>query len=238
MTKPSTQSLNKTTSIAANDNSANLSSQSSSNRFPEIDLNQKVISLEEVRNQQQPAQELQISITKDPALLNEYYKLRHDAFHDENGWGFDDFENEFDRQGHIIVAIKNGQLVGGMRLMFSDECEFFSNEVPGTKYLYKNVIPKEEQKKNLIVSEGSALVVKKGERNSLVATALLDFLLKQSKIRQCGYLFAVATLATCINYKREIKRIGYDTRIEIEFPWQKQKGYNFLESFPMYLKFY
>ena len=59
----------------------------------------------------------EFKLTRDPVLLEQYYSLREKCFRKELGLpDFDGSEEEQDRQGHILLAIQNGQCVGGVRI--------------------------------------------------------------------------------------------------------------------------
>ena len=181
--------------------------------------------------------ELEVFITKDSDLLNQYYDLRQTAYRDENGWaGYDGSENKFDRNGKIAVAVEGGKVIGGIRAMFSDECEFLSNEIPGTQYDYKKFIKKYDHRENLVISEISALVVEKNHRDSNVTAAMFGCLFEESKARGCNYVFAVAVAVACRSYRKTLRRLGYDVEIIMNFPWKEKKTYNFIRMFPMYTK--
>jgi len=170
--------------------------------------------------------DLEVFFSKDPKYLSQYYKLRFDAYREENGWKeFNTMESRFDRDGRILVVTKNGKFVGGLRLMFSDECEFMSHEIPGTPYDYRKFIKKYDQREDLIVAEIAAVVVTKENRDTSVTEAVFKFIFKYAKMHGCSYVFGVAVLAASRNYRKIFTRIGYDLEIIINFPWDRKKTY-------------
>ncbi len=182
--------------------------------------------------------ELHIMFTKNQDLLKQYYDLRSISYCEE--WGFTDFdgsENEFDRQGKIAVAVKDGKVIGGIRIMFSDSADYLSNEVVDTEYEYKKVIKRFDNRDNLLIGEGSALVVAKGHRDSSVALELFRALFEESKRGGCDYVFAVSVPSVCRRDRTTIRRLGYEVAIITDFPWKENKIYNFAKIFPMYAKF-
>jgi len=183
------------------------------------------------------AVEAELFFTKDKNLLKEYYDLRAEAYRAE--WGFDNFDNSetiFDKQGDIIVAVKNGVVVGGMRLMFSDSCDYLSNEVPGTQYEYIKYIRKYDNREKLIIGEISALVVRKNYRDNKVSLAMFDAIFKKAKEHGCHYVFGVTVPLVCRSDRRTLRQIGYDLEIVINYPWEKKRLYNFVTMFPVYVK--
>ncbi len=176
--------------------------------------------------------------TKDPKLLEEYYHLRTNSYRDD--WNFQNFEegeNRFDKWGHVVVTMRDGKVVGGMRVMFSDECQFLSNEIPGTQYSYEKFIRKYDPRENIVIGEVSGVVVHKEHRNETVTMALFDCAFKTSEKHGCHYAFGVSAATVCRSYRRTLAKIGYDLEIVMNYPWKEKKEYNFLTMFPMYVRF-
>lgn len=191
----------------------------------------------EVNNISYCEDDFEVFFTKDQKYLDGYYNLRHSSYKYENGWKeFDGSETSFDVNGSVVVILKDGEVVAGSRLMFSDECQYLSNEIPGTQYEYSKIIRKYDERENLIVSEISSLVVKKGFRDSLLTKMLLDAMFKESERRNCHYIFAVAVVLACRNYRKILRNLKYDSEIVMNFPWKEKKTYNFMKMFPMYSK--
>jgi GNAT superfamily N-acetyltransferase len=163
--------------------------------------------------------------------------MRHDIFNVEYGWKeYDGSECKFDREGKVVIATHNGEVVGGMRIMFSDCCEYLSNEVPGTQYEYRKLIQKYDNREDLVFGEISSLFVKKDYRHSEVATSMMEKLFNKAKDHGCNYIFAVAVATVCRNDRRTAKRFGYDVEIVMQYPWLQKKVFNYVRLFPMYSK--
>jgi N-acyl-L-homoserine lactone synthetase len=181
--------------------------------------------------------EIKVFSTKDPELLNQYYELRHKAYCIENGWkDYQADESEFDRKARILVAMNGQELVGGARLMFSDECEFLSNEILGTEFTYKSLIKKYDERENLIIGEFSSLAAKKGYRDTNTVTKIFSAIAAESKIHGCNYVFGVAVALVCRNDRKIAKRLGYDLEIVMSRPWPERSYHNFTKAFPVYAK--
>jgi hypothetical protein len=59
----------------------------------------------------------EFKVCTDSRVLGQYYSLRERCFRQELGLvGFDGSEDEYDRQGVIVVALKDGNCVGGARI--------------------------------------------------------------------------------------------------------------------------
>lgn len=182
--------------------------------------------------------EVKAFITNDRDLLDQYYELRHTAYRKENGWrDFNGYESDFDRNGRIVVAVNSkGEVIGGMRLMFSDEYQYLSNEIPGTEFTYQKIIGKYDKREGLVFSEISAIVVAKSYRDRSITSKLFDCLIKESVSHKCDYMFGVAIAVVCRDYRIIFKTLGYYVEILINYPWKQKQTYNYMKMFPMYTK--
>ncbi len=181
--------------------------------------------------------EVKIFCTKDKSLLDQYYALRHQAYREENKWEhYNGLEDEFDGKSIVVVAIGDGKVVGGMRLMFSDECGLLSNEISGTQYEYKKFISKYDNRENLIIGEMSLPVVRKTFRDFSATDLMMKTLFDEAVKHGCDYVFGVSIAAACRNDRRIAKRLGYDVEIAMNFPWEQKKVCNFAHMFPMYAR--
>lgn len=63
-----------------------------------------------------------IELTKNPDLLNQYYKLREQSFRDKLGIEkFDGGEDELDKNSNILIARIGERCIGGVRICGNDE---------------------------------------------------------------------------------------------------------------------
>jgi hypothetical protein len=125
---------------------------------------------------------VKVFITTEPELLKQYYQMRHEVYCVENGWeNYHSAENELDHKGKIIVAAKEGTVVGGLRLLTSSWVEYFSNEVPETEFTYRNFLKKFELNADAMISEISAFFVENNHRDSTVSTMLLEYAFEEAK---------------------------------------------------------
>lgn len=188
---------------------------------------------------QQLAQESEVKVfvTKDQKLLGEYYALRCEAYRDE--WGFENFnqsESEFDKQGQIFVALKNGKLVGGACVMFSEDCELLSNELPNTRYNYTEVLKTLDERSGLNYSEVSGVVVAKNYRDRSVTEKIFEKIISESKNRNHHYVVGISLLAIAREYRIVFRRLNHHLIIVLNYPWKQKEIYNFLRMFPMCVK--
>jgi hypothetical protein len=189
---------------------------------------------------------LKVFFTRDKKFIDQYYALRDEIYKFENGWAeYDGSEKEFDRVGRLLIVAKGDRVVGGCRLMFSDECKYFSNEHPGTIFQYKKVLERYEAKywaetginpHDLVLSEISAVVASKDARNNEIVESMFSQCLEIMQSRSCDYLFGVAQVKLCRFYRIAWKKLDHEIEIVMTNPWDKKKTYNYTQMFPMYVK--
>lgn len=178
---------------------------------------------------------LKYILTNDRKYLDQYYKLRNDIYQEDNNWTKSTwFENEHDRKGHIFLALKGDEVVGGLRIMMSVDNEYLSDENPGTKYTYRNLLKYLNLDSTKHYVEVDGFVVKKEYRDRHVAAEVVKHALKYSVDNGCVYLIAIAALATCRNDRILLKRLGYkDIKIADSFQWTELDCYNNSKDFPI-----
>ncbi len=179
----------------------------------------------------------EVFITKDKDLLDQYYKLRNEIFHADRGWTKKEWlESEYDRDGTVIVATKNGEVVGGLRMMNSIDNKLLSGELSGSEFRYPNLLKKLEMNSSAGYAELDGLVVKRGKRNrdSSVVMELTRLASDYSRNIGCKYLIAIASGKHCRSYKIVVKKLGYSkVVIAKNFPWIKLEEYNYSEDYPI-----
>ena len=180
--------------------------------------------------------EIKSFITKDRSLLEQYYQLRHESYRNENGWtDYNGSENDNDRSGNIIVAVNHlGTVIGGVRLMFSNEAKYLSNEYPETSFTFANLFKQTTMDAVGIYSEVSALIVDKNYRDRNVTKSMLEVVFTSSVMQKCSHVIGIAILPYCRNYRAIFKSIGCEkTYIEMKFPWAEKEMYNYAKMFPV-----
>lgn len=183
---------------------------------------------------------LKVFFTRDKDLISEFVKIRTRAYIDEfEGGNSEDFtrsQDEFDRKGRVMLAVKNSEVIGGVRLMFSDECDYLSNEHPGTQFEYNQVLKRYGQKTGLKIVEVSGVIVKKEYRDFSVVAAMFDLLLKVSIARSCSYIFGTSLIVACRFYRMIFNKMGFYLEIVLSYPWERKELYGFAKMFPIYVK--
>ena len=179
-----------------------------------------------------------VFFTRDQDLLNEYYEIRVNAYRTRLGFEkFNKLETDFDKEGKILLVTKDGKVVGGMRLMFSDECRYFSAEHPGTQFQYEKVVRRYHDNRQVITGmEISGIAALEEGRNFLVLELLLDFASSYAVSRGYNYIYGIALLVACRLYRVIAEKLGFYLEIVLSHPWEKKEVFNFLPTFPIYVK--
>jgi hypothetical protein len=189
--------------------------------------------------EQPPIQNIKFFFTKDQQYLNQYYQLRHESYRNDNGWSdFDEIENEFDKNSHIAVACDNDKVIGGIKLMLENECNYFSNEVPNSKYTYRKYLEfKNETTPENTIAEFSSLVVNKKYRFTSINLTLCNLAVDFIKSKGIKYVFSIATRLHCRIHRLTYDRSNYKAIMDMNYPWKKEQKYSNVEMFLIYSKF-
>lgn len=181
---------------------------------------------------------LKVFFTRDLDLLEEYYKIRMDAY--KTRLGFDKFnklETDYDREGRIMIVTKKGKVIGGMRLMFTGECEYFSAEYPGTQFQYEKVVRRyHDGRENITGMESSGIAVVDESRNFTVLESMFEVATAHAVSCSCDYIYGIALPVTCRLYRIVLEKLGFYLEIVLSYPWEKKEVFNFLPTFPIYIK--
>ncbi len=167
-----------------------------------------------------------ITITKDPELLQQYYDLRDKEYKDYNGWvEYDGAENDFDRKANIMVAVKDGKVIAGLRVSVP-HTGYLSNEVPEKSFTYKEIchscgIGLEGVK----YIEVSAIVLDRKADNVLLSKMLRDIVV-YCRSNDIKYMFGVSTQKCNRDYRATLKAIGVASVIVDQIEAPKKSKYN------------
>ena len=181
---------------------------------------------------------VEIFFTKEKFYLDQFYQLRESCFRKDNGWvEYDGSETYFDRNGHILIAKKDDKVVGGVRIIFGEEVDFFSSECPNSKYLYLDYLKtKNESVNKKKLAEISSLVIDYNYRNSILSTEMLKVLYENAKLKKIKFVFSVSTIYHARFYKILCKRGGQSINIEEKYLWKPEKKYSFVQTYLVYAK--
>ena len=181
-------------------------------------------------------EDIKVFITGDRNLLNQYYKLRNDIFRNERGWlNHEWFENDFDRNGKIVIAVDHdNKVIGGLRVMSSTRNEHLSDEFIGTEFTYPNLFEKMGLDKTLDYAEIDGVVVAPEHRNRYVMKEIVRAAADYAESEGCAYLIGIAPLHICRNDRAVFRSLGYaEVSIATSFPWRQLEIYNNSKDFPV-----
>ena len=179
-----------------------------------------------------------VLFTRDADLLEDYYTIRMNAY--QNRLGFEKFnklETDYDKEGRIIIVTKSGKVIGGMRLMFTGECKYFSAEYPGTQFQYEKVTQRyHDERHDLKNVEASGVAAVESGRDFTVLESMFELMFQNAQSRECNYIFGIALISACRLYRLVFERLGFYLDIILSYPWEKKEAFNFLPTFPIYVK--
>ena len=86
---------------------------------------------------------IEILVTKDPELLQQYYDLREREYRKKLGFeNYNGQETTHDKTGDIMLGVFNGKVVAGARIDFSNKNKSMYNDNPEIGFNYKDIIKK------------------------------------------------------------------------------------------------
>ncbi len=239
-----TKKITMIENVTLNDNFANLTlrdtlAESSQNFEKIVDFDKKSVKNCEEQTffiTQDEEKGLIYVVTTEKKYLDQYFSLRNAVFRNERGWNKKTwFESEYDKKGHIILALdKKKKVIGGARLMVSTSGELVSGEIPATKFIYRNLFKEMGVNEDGNYGEIDGLVVCEGYRDRSVTEKILESCIKKSLDLGCAYLVGIASPPYCRIYRSAYKAIGYESvSIFKDFIWAELEEYNFSRDCPI-----
>lgn len=169
-------------------------------------------------------------VTKNKRFIEEYYALRHDCYRKELKLSaFNGKEDEYDRYGHIIIAQKGNELIGGSRIIMSNDHKLPLEE---DGFHLTSVFP---ELKETLYCEFSRLALKEGYRNRLYLIDMVNFMIQYSASQGCQYAFAISPYIQARNYRIIFKKLGLYYKIFEDIKVPTKETYKHLNSEGIYL---
>jgi hypothetical protein len=169
---------------------------------------------------------VEIKITKDQELLKQYYDLRDEEYKSHNGWvGYNGIENDFDRKANILLAVKDGMVIAGMRVSIPDT-GYLSNEIPEQNFTYKEICKSRSiDIDGVKYLETSAVVIRKSFGGQLLAR-MFYFVVEHCRNNGIKYIFGVSTRECNRDYFLTLKKIGVKSIIFDNIEAPRKSKYN------------
>lgn len=215
------------------------------NKFTQSFVNANFTNKNFIKEKTAEANKIELVFTKDPTLLEQYYKLREDTYRTELGFEkYDGSENDFDRRGEIMIATQNNNVVAGARLDLSSANKNMYNDYPEHGFVYRDIIKKFDPtfSDDDIYSEICGLVLGKFVKNSYFFPRFFNSLVKQASSNNCRYVVGIAYPVLCRLYNMMFKHLGYNFKIfyDIRHPFNSNKHGNKLKLVfcPIVIKLY
>ncbi len=154
------------------------------------------------------AENVVYEVTRDPALLHQYYRLREEMF--INVWGlkrFSGHQDDYDDKSDIMIARIGKHCIGGCRLTFKE---------PGTNEhlpMEKDDFLLSQEMSQLPLDsvryvEISRLAILPDFQNSVVMLELSRELLKRGAEKKARYAFTLAPVPLARNYRKAASQFG------------------------------
>ena len=163
-----------------------------------------------ILNQNQP---VVIKFTQDQAYLRQYYNLRERMY--TSVWGLQGFngqEDEFDQKSHILVAVKDGRVVGGARISVR------TPQAPNLLPMEKREVSLEHQIADLNLpqcryGEYSRLALLPEYRGGGCTLAMYKALNRKSISLNLKFAFALSPLTQARSYRKIYQALGFNYTI-------------------------
>jgi hypothetical protein len=84
--------------------------------------------------------------------------------------------------------------------------------------------------------EASGIAAVEEGRNFTVLESMFEVATKKAVERSCSYIYGIALLVTCRLYRIVLEKLGFYLEIVLSHPWERKDVFNFLPTFPIYVK--
>ena len=152
--------------------------------------------------------------------LEQYYQIRQDCFRQELGIRtFDGSEDNFDRNGYLLVALDQGRCIGGVRLSVSrpDAPVLLPLEING--FMLQELFP-EIVRNGESYSQWTRLALLPEYRTPQILHQIALMLIWHAKSLDCSYSFNVAGMNRARLYQRlhRIQGFHYEILRDLKIP--------------------
>ncbi len=147
-------------------------------------------------------------VTKDPYLLQQYYKIREDLYKADLGLkDFSGKQDHFDIEGDIIVIRQGLKVLGGCRINFSIPGQRRYTPLEEDNFCMLNIYP-ELHLENKIYCEFSRLVLLPEIRHGSCLKQLVEKAISHSRKRNAKYLFSISPTTQSRIYRHVVSLLN------------------------------
>jgi len=177
---------------------------------------------------------IDVQISKDPELLQQYYDLREYAYRNYSGYkNYSGSENEWDRNGKIFLAVLDGKVIAGARLLVSSDVPYLTFEDPAQHFTYSEIC------KNIAIDlsealygEISAFAVDRNFSNQIIDNIFFS-IGGYCRANNIKYILGVADLKCNRDYKIALSKIGVKSFILDKIVAPKKPEFNNIDCCPI-----
>lgn len=159
--------------------------------------------------------------TRDPELISVYTDIRERAYREKLGLKeFDGRLDRYDSTSNIVLAVKNNEIIGGLRLTIHDSVinTILPSEEDG--FIFRELLPELDLDKNSY-AECSRMAFKEGYRNGRYSASLYGKSFEVCRLYKVKYYFFIAPAEHIRCYTSVVKRnfnLDIITRSDIKVP--------------------
>lgn len=171
------------------------------------------------------AESVTYELTRDPAYLHQYYRLREEMF--ISVWGLKQFcgqKDEYDDESDIMVARIGNHVVGGCRLTFSTPEDRKHLPMEKQDFVLEDQFA-ELSLYDMKFAEISRLAILPEYQNSIVMLELSRQLLKRGAEKKARYAFTLSPVPLARNYRKAANLFGLNWKIRNDIVIPEREEY-------------
>lgn len=167
----------------------------------------------------------------DNPLVQQYFVLRNDEFRSKYHLNkFSGLQDEYDDESHILIASIGNDVIGGLRLVISDN-NIGHLPLEKDSFQLRNLFPNIDLK-HCKYAELTRFAIKKNSRSAELSTRFYEKIFTE-KLPELNvkYAFCVTKMGLAISYRMLCKKIGINVDIRKEIKVPNFETYENLEMF-------
>jgi hypothetical protein len=165
------------------------------------------------------SEKLTYRFTKDEKILRQFYRVRKIAYDLELGINIPLIYDDFDNSSETLIAIKDGECVGGIRLTVSTPTSYMMLPAEDEEFHLAELLPELDLHNNPY-AEFSRLVLLPQWRGSTISPSVYRQLSRKARQQGVRYVFILTDRHHATLYMRSQRTMHYGVKIlnEIRIP--------------------